>query len=520
MGFLTDFEEDVFISYATIDDDCLPGEKAGWVAQLHEDLTRRVKVRLGADNVQMWRDYQIGANAVFETTIKGRLDKTAALLSILSPSFLTRDWTKLELAEFVQRARDGIGLVVNADKSRIFKVEKLEVSRESLPLAMQGTRSYKFCKPDPDRPNISREFRPQVYESDRIGYFKELDNLAIDIASLLRDMAQAAPPKASLGIYVAETTYGLNDQLTSVRRELSDRGYAVYPQGDLSRRPEEFIEQVRSDLKRSVLSVHLVGAMYGLIPEGEIRSIGQIQHELAMERGASDPDFVRLIWMPEGLVPIEESQRKFIEHLQNDAEVQKNAEIMEAKLDELKSALRDRLDAIEQRREAAAKVALAAPAAAPQGAVAAPQGLASPADAPTVYIICDISDLQSDFLTNLRNCLFDDGCEPVLLTEKGIRDPSLSRHLENLKSCDAFLIFYGAGSPEWFEDKLSDYRQYLRARTRPVLAKAIYFAPPDTQQKRDARTNEAPMFRAGASFSRDDIGTFLSRLSDARAGKK
>src|SRR4051794_39522259 len=97
MAYLADFEEDVFISYATIDDDRFPGENAGWVAQLHEDLTRRVKVRLGADNVQLWRDLEIRSNEDFTKKIMGRLAKTAALLSVLSPSFLNREWTRLEL---------------------------------------------------------------------------------------------------------------------------------------------------------------------------------------------------------------------------------------------------------------------------------------------------------------------------------------------------------------------------------------------------------------------------------------
>src|ERR1700760_3970196 len=104
MGYLSDFEEDVFISYATIDDDPLPGEQVGWVAQLHQYLDARVKVRLGADNVRLWRDFEIRNNEEFATKIMGRLSKTAALLSVLSPSFLNREWTIRELQTFVQQA--------------------------------------------------------------------------------------------------------------------------------------------------------------------------------------------------------------------------------------------------------------------------------------------------------------------------------------------------------------------------------------------------------------------------------
>lgn len=49
MGYLPNFDEDVFISYATNDDDVFPPEQSGWVTRLHQDLQQRVRNYLGAD---------------------------------------------------------------------------------------------------------------------------------------------------------------------------------------------------------------------------------------------------------------------------------------------------------------------------------------------------------------------------------------------------------------------------------------------------------------------------------------
>jgi hypothetical protein len=42
-AYLREFEIDIFISYAGMDDDQYPGETVGWVAQLQADLAQRVK---------------------------------------------------------------------------------------------------------------------------------------------------------------------------------------------------------------------------------------------------------------------------------------------------------------------------------------------------------------------------------------------------------------------------------------------------------------------------------------------
>src|SRR5712691_5852435 len=93
LGYLPDFDEDVFISYAHNDDDVYAQEPWGWVTRLHQDLEQRVRNYLGSD-IRFWRDCEIRNNEDFTSKIFRRLARTATLLSVLSPSFLQREWCR------------------------------------------------------------------------------------------------------------------------------------------------------------------------------------------------------------------------------------------------------------------------------------------------------------------------------------------------------------------------------------------------------------------------------------------
>jgi hypothetical protein len=103
LAYLPNFDEDVFISYAHNDDDVYAQEPWGWVTRLHQDLEQRVRNYLGSD-IRFWRDCEIRNNEDFSNKIFRRLARTATLLSVLSPSFLQREWCRRELDAFTGNA--------------------------------------------------------------------------------------------------------------------------------------------------------------------------------------------------------------------------------------------------------------------------------------------------------------------------------------------------------------------------------------------------------------------------------
>ena len=129
-----------------------------------------------------------------------------------------------------------------------------------------------------------------------------------------------------------------------------------------------------------------------------------------------------------------------------------------------------------------------------------------------IYIICDPSDLESERLTTVTGFLYDQGHECIL--PSGIEDEreALQEHADNLDICDACIIYFGAASDRWFSAKLRDLRKALCRRTQPLLAKAVYMAPPETPGKKSLRTHEAVVIHDPDIFTAASLQPFLTLL--------
>ena len=109
MGYLSNFDEDVFISYAHNDDDAYAQESLGWVTRLHQDLEQRVRNYLGSD-IHFWRDSEIRNNDDF---IPGIIEDAKICLSwgdfwirfglMIRAHFLSPE----DRADLIALARDG-----------------------------------------------------------------------------------------------------------------------------------------------------------------------------------------------------------------------------------------------------------------------------------------------------------------------------------------------------------------------------------------------------------------------------
>lgn len=515
MGFLPGFEEDVFISYAHNDDDQYGREKKGWVAQLHADLEERVKYYLGQPP-RLWRDSEIRSNDDFNNKIKDRLPKTATFLSVISHNFLQRPWCQKELELFFTNAEQTIGIQVG-DKRRIFKAEKYSIPRKTLPPQLDGMGIYKFYGIDPEPPNNVHEFRPSLGEGQWKLYFEQMDTLAQDIATTLRLMlqqSQSAAPVLPLGetVYLAETTLDQEEARNRIRKDLQDRKITVLPPGDLPYRGPQFEEQVREYLSRSALSIHILGKEYGFVPEGRLRPHTWLQHDLAMEFGKQNPDFTRIVWLPRDVATSDERQRDFIQYLKNDTAVQQGAEILQDRLEDLKTEVLRELDGMEKKREARSRAKL-------NPITTAPVVTAEAQDPRTIYLICDPQDLESPHFEGLNSYLFDQGYEPLKSTPSDDPEEARRMHEDHLQLCDSYLIYYGAAPEPWVSAKLTDFLKFRSKRETPVVAKAVYVAPPSSPSKLAFRTNQAKVLQGGAAFSPQSLAPFLDLLQKPAQGQ-
>lgn len=523
MGYLPDFIEDVFISYAHNDDDAYAMEPQGWVAQLDEDLRKRVAVYLDGRKPSVWRDRDVRSNEDFAEKITGRLVTAATFLSIISPSFFQRPWCLREIEEFAASAEQNLGVRIG-EKNRIFKVEKVPLSfdRSNLPGPLQGAGSYKFYGPDPEHEGKIHEYRPKLGMDYAKRYFVQIDDLAQDIAMVLKQMyaksnAQGMPnAETQPTIYLAETTGDLEDFAKEIRRDLKARGCIVLPEGDLPYRTRDLKTRVMQDLQASMFSIHMVGSEYGFVPEGEQeKSSAWLQNDYAIEHQKGSPGFMRILWMVPDVAASDGRQENFIKYLHHDSASQMGADLIESKLEDLKTIVQEKVRSLREKREKKTVAVAAAPVPAAAVAVTGTAAQAQADDPLRIYVICDQADLGAKGLHELRSYLFSQGYECILPTADADEREALQEHADNLEICDACIIYYGQGPERWFNTKLRELRKLLSGRAQPVRAKAVYVAPPDGPGKAELQTLEAIVLRGTEEFSGAPLSPFLNRLRPA-----
>jgi hypothetical protein len=490
------FEHDFLISYAHIDDQALVSGENGWVARLHRLLEIRVG-QLRGETPKIWRDLKLQGNDFFADTILERLPRIAALVSILSPRYVQSEWCNRELKEFYHAAEQTGGVRV-ADKARIFKVVKTPVSRERLPEEVQPMLGYDFFVYDDSgrARELSQEYGPGT---DR-GFLTKLDDLAYDIAQLLElmqnggDTAVAAAPKGT--VFLAETSYELRDEREAIKRDLIRNGYEVLPDRPLPLMAQEFDSLVREQLARSKVSIHLIGHNYGVVPEGAVHSIVERQQTLASQI-APGSGLSSLIWLPPGLEVDDERQQTFVRHLQTDPAVHDAAELLEIPIEDLKTLIHRKL------------------APPPVVTKAAAAGSAAAQEHPRIFLLYDQQDTEAT--RPLEDYLFGDGFEVILPFFDEDETQARLEYEENLRTCDAVIVYYGAGGELWLRRKLRELQKSAAlGREKPLLGRAIYIGAPPTPQKERFRTLEAMLIHEPASgFTPSVLAPFLGEIGKA-----
>jgi hypothetical protein len=487
---------DLFISYAHIDDQPLTEGAKGWISRLHRLLEIRLSQLMG-ERPNIWRDPTLQGSEIFGETIVRQLSEVKAMVSIVSPRYVKSDWCIREVEEFCKAAQPKGGIRCG-HKSRVVKVVKTPVPSAEYPVSLfeifNSQLGFEFFDIDQESGRV-REFSEELGEAAKQRFLEKVDDLAHDLRQLLKLLKDPLPPPSGKTVYLALSSFDVQRERDRIYRELVERGHTVLPEAPLPIVLEEFEKVVRADLERSQLAIHMVGSRYGMIPDGSSSSVVELQVRLSREK-VSDPSFRRLIWLPNDLPTLDEHQASFLKRLREDADMRIGTELLQDNVEKLKEIMLEILQPPKKKETAVAPAT---------------------GQTPWVYLICDQEDDAR--VDPLEEFLFDQGLEVGRPHFDGSESEISEGHRRNLQICDAALIFYGGANRTWVDMKLMDLAQAPGyGRTKPMLAKTVCIAPPDQRDKQRFRTHLAEIIRLPASFSGEALSPFLQHINQREAG--
>ena len=224
---------DIFISYAHVDNESLTEGQKGWISQFHRTLEIRLRQLLG-ENPNIWRDQKLSGTDIFDEKIINAFDQTRLMVSIVTPRYINSEWCNRELKEFHDRAEEAGGVRVG-EKSRIIKVVKTPVENDGggAHQIFNSLLGFEFFDVDPDTGRV-REFNEEFGHEAKRNYLERVYDLAHEISGILKEMGgankTADPTSNRTGrvVYLADVTSDLRAERDRIRRELLERGHPFF----------------------------------------------------------------------------------------------------------------------------------------------------------------------------------------------------------------------------------------------------------------------------------------------------
>jgi hypothetical protein len=428
----------------------------------------------------------------FDTLTSPTLDNAGVLIPVLSPEFVKSANCTSYLRQFDLATRE-----TSSQVNRMFKVFKTPVPVNDQPAEVRDLFGYDLFMLDLDA-GEARAFEDYFSQEAEQQYWMEMVDLCYDICNTLQFLKHGKSLNdvrnlfSQKPVYLAQTGYDLTVQRNVIRRELQRLGYTVLPRRSLPGDLQTFERAVKEDLAQSGVSIHLIGADYGAVPEGTDKSVQELQNALAMERGLSakerNEEFPRFIWITNQLTQAGDRQKRFIDGLRRDVELSEGAEIIQTQLEDFKAILREELFDTYERHSTDDELGDA------------------------VYVIYDKSDAQE--VKPLLDSIADAGCRVL---KPGFDSDLLTvrrEHIDNLRKLDAAIVFQGSMTQQWVRMKVLDlWKAPGFGRKKRIRAKAIVSS--DEQLAKSVRLGDKHLTIIGdRQPSAESLKTFLNELKE------
>jgi hypothetical protein len=431
-----DYDFNIFVSYAHVDDQLLPPARQGWVTTFTNCVKTKLAQKLGRNDAYgLWMDHELRGGQPITPHILDKVQRSAMLLLVLSPGYIASTWCQRELETFA-------GFIAKGQARRVFVVELDPVDEADVPSALADLKRSRFWTAD----RISGTPHPLGNPVPDSEYYGAVDDLIREVVVELKQLKHAGPrpatapqSRANGSVFLAEVTDDLDEQCNNLKRYLDQADIAVLPKNGCSLHPNAFRQMVTEGLADADLFVQLLSAVAGKrppdLPEGYVKC----QLQLAVSLGKPV-----LQWRSPALdmaAVHDDAQRELLDA----------ATVRAEGIEDFKREIKRRLD--DSRDTPRAPVATDA----------------------FVFVDMDSTDRP----------LAEEVCDILVRYGAGFQLPDKdSRNFrkdlqQKLVECDALILIYSATTRSWVEGHQRELLKMLTRRPHPLRGKAFVVGPPD-----------------------------------------
>ncbi len=428
------------------------------------------------------------------------------LIPIVSKELLNSPTFKDELKVFHEKAINKSDNNISWN-SRIFKVQPEPQHEHFLLDYLSNSVSYDFFHQDASTdelviyddftgPTSEKTFWMRLYDLayDIFKVIDSLKNIENEIASINKDLN-------SFTVFLSAVGHDLLAQRDAIKRELLRSGYKVLPEKNMPQDLDSIMKLVKRDLTSSNMSIHLVGSDYGKVQSSNV-SIIDLQNRMAVDHfknlermdANSRLNFSRVIWVSPEISNISVKQRLFIENLKKDSDSMKSADLIESSIEELKAFVINKIQNDLRNHE---KVF----------------GSQEMGYEKIIYLIHDQSGINK--CKKIETLLNKSGYDVILSQFDGNPDEIRNKHNENLKKCDATLIYYGKENDGWIKSKQNDLlKSHGLGRDKPISPQAIIIENESQLNESLGIENGSLILQSQKRFSPKVLEPFLAKLKE------
>jgi hypothetical protein len=468
--------QQIFLSYAHVNDLVDPGAKKGWVSTFVDFLNARLPGKVGGAAVDIWKDDRLAGNQPVTPALRASVAASSVFIMMSSEPYLASDWcSNRELPQFLKKTLPG----------RIFRVELEKIDRGRFPEPLHDVTGYQFWSEDSQSKRVRLlKGLPEKFADEE--FFQQLDILVEDLAKEIRQISGVAPGQApnpapitivGPAVFLASAVPELHSDRFRFKTYLNQSGLRVVMPESLPLERAAYSAALEAALTECVLFVQLLAhEPLAAVPDDAASDAG-LQLETAQRLGE----------------PILQWRAPTLDL--NTVTDEKHRALLQANTVEKMG--------IEEFKAFVVKRALAKPTAeAPVRDV--PEGSLLKG-----YVFLDRAMEDSKTAKPIGDFLSELKVEYVLPLDKG--DPETIRVdlEENLSDCEALIIVYGDAAPGWVRAQVRQYRK--AKRDRPLALQAIYDGPPTAKDELGLNVPGLKIIPCREGFARDKLLEFLSR---------